>query len=636
VIALLLCAGLAFRRIVEQLNGRFNPWAVLPAAVANSLVKLRSENDAFSEFVAAFRTGPSAMSHNSDSTAEHNFLNEFLTKTPKLLGELQRLLKRIAGASDPVAQTRSLSDLCREVRALKGEAGHSELLPVWQLASALEGLIKQLIDNASNVTPSTLRTVAGGVDVLDELCRPGLKADLLTNPPLRLLVVDDDPICRMAVSLALKKALNPPHQAENGEAALALAAQQAYDVIFLDVMMPGIDGFEACTRIHDTVPNRATPVVFVTTLRDFDSRAKATIKGGADLIGKPFLSFEITVKALTFALRGRLQAQPQIADANNRAINGATAHLPTLAGIRPVQNQLQEVKGRSGNVPLPEMLAGDYRPSQLVVSSVASGEQTRVLFNRASAQLGPLRNLIQAIFQITDELVRQQMLADFSLRLNDLTPRSDAATKHPTVPLIVALQGLLKKLLQNPKHCTSSSLLTIATAVDLLHDLCATRVKPDLAANPPIRILAVDDDPVARRAITCALQMAFEKPESVDSGEAALALATERPFDVIFLDVLMPGMDGFTTCFRIHETDQNHTTPVVFVTSYSDFKARSQATVSGGSDFMAKPFLTAEITVKALTYALRGRLQKLKMAENLILMPKQEEQTPDNLVPALA
>jgi two-component system sensor histidine kinase BarA len=117
-----------------------------------------------------------------------------------------------------------------------------------------------------------------------------------------VLAVDDDPISRNAISFALRKALSPPELAEHGEAALALATLKAYDVIFLDVQMPRMDGFEVCTRIHDTLPNRTTPVVFVTCHSDFDARAQSTLSGGNDLIGKPFLTFEITVKALTLAL----------------------------------------------------------------------------------------------------------------------------------------------------------------------------------------------------------------------------------------------------------------------------------------------------------------------------------------------
>ncbi len=646
MVALLLGGALAFRKIVDLHNGRFNPWALSPVAAANSLLKLRTEEEALSEFLLTFKTGPKALPGDSPlvaaASAESEPVTLFFAKAPKLLGRLRKLLQKISAATNETARRTMLTDLHRELRALKGAAGFPELLPVWQMAAAVEGLVKQLTDNAGNITPSTLRTVAGGVDLLKDLCVPGLRADLLTHPPIRLLAVDDDLISRKAVSLALKKALNQPDLAENGAAALALATEHAYGVIFLDVQMPGMDGFEVCTKIHETVPNAETPVVFVTCRSDFDSRAKSVLSGGSDLIAKPFLTFEITVKALTLALQGRLQG--------SRVVGSVKFQVSSVQHELETENLKLETFGKTENLKLktcpgaaavPELFTDGHRQSQLLVGPAATGELspgelTRAFLTRASAQLGPLRELIQAIFQTTDEHARQEILGDFYVRFNSLMPKVDSTEGHPALRLSAALEGLLKKLLQNSKHGTSSSLLTIATAVDLLQDLCAMRVKPDLATNPPIRLLAVDDDPMARRAIICALQMAFDQPESVDSGETALALATEKPFDAIFLDVQMPGMDGFTACLRIHETVQNRTTPVVFVTGHSDFKARSQATVSGGSDFMGKPFLTAEITVKALTLALRGRLQKHKMAQNVTLMPKEEGPKPDNLVPPFA
>jgi len=183
---------------------------------------------------------------------------------------------------------------------------------------------------------------------------------------------------------------------------------------------------------------------------------------------------------------------------------------------------------------------------------------------------------------------------------------------HPAYQLGVALEGLLKKMLQDSKHANLSALITVYAAVDLLNDLCVRGMKADLAINPPVHMLVVDDDLVARRTLVGVLQTAFHKPESVENGEAALALAREKPFDVIFLDVVMPGMDGFEVCSKIRDTIPNHATPVVFVTSHQDLDARNKMSRSGGNDLMWKPFLTSEITVNALTFALRGRLQQLK------------------------
>jgi DNA-binding response OmpR family regulator len=70
-----------------------------------------------------------------------------------------------------------------------------------------------------------------------------------------------------------------------------------------------MDGFELCAKIRETEANRKTPIVFVTSHTDFDSRAKSALLGAHDLIGKPFLAFEITVKALTLVLRARQESE---------------------------------------------------------------------------------------------------------------------------------------------------------------------------------------------------------------------------------------------------------------------------------------------------------------------------------------
>jgi CheY-like chemotaxis protein len=83
-------------------------------------------------------------------------------------------------------------------------------------------------------------------------------------------------------------------------------------------------------------------------------------------------------------------------------------------------------------------------------------------------------------------------------------------------------------------------------------------------------------------------------------------------FDLIFLDVNMPGMDGLQLCERLRQGNRNNTTPVIFVTSTADFQVRAQTILRGGSDLIAKPFMFIELTVKALTFALRHRIETQK------------------------
>jgi CheY-like chemotaxis protein len=664
-LALLLGGILLLRKlapsIAELVNQRFNPWKPLATAAKGSPAGL-AEAGSYSEFVAEFRIGPQAPSMSAPPLRsskeadlagkqaecpipEANPLQRFLESAPKQVQGLRRSLQEIGRAQDEAARQGMLKELSAEMHRLKCMAGLPELLPAWQMACALDWLVKQLTERGSRVTPSTLRTVANGVDLLQELCRPGLRTDLCANPPIRLLAVDDDAVSRHAISFALKKGLNPADLAEDGPAALALATKHSYDVIFLDVQMPGMDGFEVCSRIHDTTPNRTTPVVFVTMHSDFEARAKSTLCGGNDLIAKPFLTFEITVKALTLALRTRLLGDHSIAEASastTRADGAAVSPpvpvaattglapgpaAPSAASSAPAQNQpststphpecLPACKADSGHGAVsrgaPGISTADDVPGQ--AAALVAGGGLEAFFVFASAQLEATRELVQQASQAKEERARQAIMVDLYRRASSLRPPLDCAELRPALQVSVALEGLLKKLLEHPKNASPSALQTLAAAVDLLGDLCVPGLPADLASSPPVHLLVVDDDPLGRGAIAGGLQLAFGRPDSAPDGEKAVALATEKAFDVVFMDVEMPGMDGLTACARIRETAANRDTPVVFVTMHADAETRRACGQCGGSDFISKPFLCSELTLKALTFTLRGRLQKLEPVE---------------------
>jgi CheY-like chemotaxis protein len=322
--ALVVAGVLTFRlfapRLAAVLNQRFDPWAA-----RNAPADAAAEQKAFSKFAEKFTAGPnvpertvsgSAPAHEPQPATKEESpkratdpLREFLRTVPKELAAMRSTVSELNTALDAASRRKTLADFSRELLVVKNKSQLPALLPFWQTASALEGLLDQLAKKPDDITPSALRTVASALDLLKALCVPGLKPDLASAPPVRILAVDDDPICRYAISFALKKVLGAPDVAGDGKAALALAGGLAYDVVFLDVEMPGMDGFELCSRIHATDPNRTTPVVFVTRHSDFDSRAKSSLSGGRDLIGKPFLTFEVAVKALTMVLQRRLQSE---------------------------------------------------------------------------------------------------------------------------------------------------------------------------------------------------------------------------------------------------------------------------------------------------------------------------------------
>jgi CheY-like chemotaxis protein len=170
-----------------------------------------------------------------------------------------------------------------------------------------------------------------------------------------------------------------------------------------------------------------------------------------------------------------------------------------------------------------------------------------------------------------------------------------------------ALDGLLKKLSENPSELSASNLHNIIW--DRFSDVLFKQSSaPDPAVAGPIRVLVVDDDDISRMAILTALERANLDSEGVENPQAALQTLANHPFDLIFLDISMPEMSGFEVCQKLRKLPAHGKTPVIFVTSLSDFASRSQSKLIGGSDFIAKPFLFAELTVKALTYSFKHRL----------------------------
>ncbi len=238
--------------------------------------------------------------------AAGKLLSAFFSSAPDILTAIRKSLSDLAKVTDEASRREELVKLHEYVTTLKSGSNCWDLRPVWQMSSALDLLIKRLCDKSKEVTPSTMRTVASAVDLLGELCVPGVRPDLIINPPISVLAVDDDPLCLRAVVFALQKGEMSPDTATTGEEAVARATAKAYDVVFMDIQMPGIDGMEACSQLQKTEKNTNTPCIFVTVKSDFHTRAQTILKGGSDLMAKPFLVLEVTVKAMTFAMRKRL------------------------------------------------------------------------------------------------------------------------------------------------------------------------------------------------------------------------------------------------------------------------------------------------------------------------------------------
>ena len=104
----------------------------------------------------------------------------------------------------------------------------------------------------------------------------------------KVLVVDDSPTDLANIRRIVSDAGCIVLTACNGEEAIEKARTESPDVIFLDIIMPDMDGYEACRRLTGDAQTKHIPVVFVTSKDQKADRVWAKMQGGRDLVAKPY------------------------------------------------------------------------------------------------------------------------------------------------------------------------------------------------------------------------------------------------------------------------------------------------------------------------------------------------------------
>ena len=124
------------------------------------------------------------------------------------------------------------------------------------------------------------------------------------------------------------------------------------------------------------------------------------------------------------------------------------------------------------------------------------------------------------------------------------------------------------------------------------------------------KILVVDDHPSSRMTAAALLSVeGFEVLEAKD-GQAALdCIAAINP-DLVLLDVMMPGMDGYEVCRRLKQDEQTRLIPIIFVTALNDRRARLRGIEAGGDDFLCKPFDQLELSARVKSLVRQKRLNE--------------------------
>jgi CheY-like chemotaxis protein/uncharacterized coiled-coil DUF342 family protein len=291
------------------------------------------------------------------------------------------------------------------------------------------------------------------------------------------------------------------------------------------------------------------------------------------------------IKELSASLaEARLQLKFATA-ANRAAKNGATK--ADFAGMVP--EALSE-----GDLPL------------------ATGEESLVAveepFNEREAKstLTAMRHCFQAFTKAPTDF---SLLNELHCHVHSFSERARKAGMQALHRLCSAFSDLTRGLYEIPEGINPSTMRTVYQTIEFLWLL--TKEKRVAQAKDPAKahIFAVDDDVDNCESIRMAMETTTMRTSYAHEPAIALAELANTPCDLILLDVNLPGMDGFELCKQIRSHPLHANTPVVFVTGLSTMEHRVQSSLSGGNDFIGKPFNLSELCVKALTLTLKSQLQ---------------------------
>jgi diguanylate cyclase (GGDEF)-like protein len=232
----------------------------------------------------------------------------------KALGELRMFFHRIAGTAESVGY---------------GLLG--------RLAAACEGAADLLVETGAPVGKTALQIFADGLLGVTDLLAvetgrtpsvppPRSVSELspvitIEGQPSRILVVDDDPFSARLVDNVLRGAgFASSYCCEPGRAFEVILAEQP-DLVILDVVMPGVDGFDLCQRIRAHAGLQLTPIIFVTRKGDVEQRVRGLQVGGNDYVAKPFEPQELVARVRSHLQRLSELREMAIRDGLTRCYN---------------------------------------------------------------------------------------------------------------------------------------------------------------------------------------------------------------------------------------------------------------------------------------------------------------------------
>ena len=144
-----------------------------------------------------------------------------------------------------------------------------------------------------------------------------------------------------------------------------------------------------------------------------------------------------------------------------------------------------------------------------------------------------------------------------------------------------------------------------------------------MVLDKPIKVMLVDDDPSIHESLRDVVEEVGYEFCSALSGREGLRLLDEERPDLLLLDVMMPGMNGFDVCRQIRE--EGRRIPIIFLTAKNDIVDKSTGFGAGADDYVTKPFIADELLLRIDAHVRRHRDEVRLRGEVVPLTAKEFE-----------
>jgi C4-dicarboxylate-specific signal transduction histidine kinase len=224
----------------------------------------------------------------------------------------------------------------------------------------------------------------------------------------KILIADDNKINRTLLKAVLSESDKEYDlvEADSGENALEIVAQELPDIILLDIMMPGMDGYEVCAKLKSDDRYKAIPILFITAMETVEDKVKGFDVGAADYITKPIRPEEVkarvnahlTIKATEEA---RMETEMQLLQASKMAAMGEMG-----AGVAHELNQ-------------PLMAITTHLETLSMNKTISSDEKLSLKIRKIQDQFVRLKSIVKRLSDFSKGRTEALTMGDIKVPIND-------------------------------------------------------------------------------------------------------------------------------------------------------------------------------------------------------------------------